>query len=304
MKSGGETVGRAREAIDAAGLSQAAAAREIGISDSAFSQWLAGKYEGDTGAVDAKVGRWLEARREREGLSLRLPDPPAWVETPTARLVIAGLAYAQMASDIAVIVGGSGCGKTVAARRYAGLSPQVWVATATAGARALGPCLGLVARACGLRPGRRPLARLESDICDRVRATGGLIVVDEAQHLSVRALDSVRGIHDATGTGVALLGGQPLYSRMAGRLSEELAQLHSRVGKLVLLGQPPQADVDALLAAWGVSVKRVRRTALEIAARPGGLRGLTKAVRYAHLRTGGKKPGARDIRDAWEEMGG
>ena len=300
-----ETVRRVREAIEPAGLSQAAAAKEIGISDSALSQWLAGKYGGDVAAVDAKAARWLKARREREGFSRVLPAPPEWVETKTANRIIAGLGYAQLAGDIAVIHGGAGVGKTVAARRYAARQPSVWLATVTAGRRALGSCLQLVARACGLRPGHRRIADLEEAVAARVAGTSGLLVVDEAQHLSVRALESLRGIHDATGTGLALLGGDPLYARMAGgRVSADLAQLHSRVGKLVRLRQPATEDVEALLAAWDVSVKRVRRTALEIAGRPGGLRGLTKAVRYAHLRTGGAKPGAGDIRKAWKEMGG
>ena len=298
------TVGQAREAIAAHGLSQAAAAREIGISDSALSQWLGGTYGGDTAAVGAKVARWLESRSEREGLSRTLPDPPGWVETPTAERITAGLGYAQLAGDITVVHGGAGLGKTITAERYASTRPSVWMATATAGSRALGPCLALAARACGLRPGHRRIAQLETDITARIAGTSGLLVIDEAQHLSVRALESLRGIHDATGTGLALLGGNALYARMAGRQSVQLAQLHSRVGKTVSLRAPVRGDVDALLQAWGVSVARLRSAALGIAAGPGGLRALGKAVRYAHLVAGGKKPGARDLRAAWTDMGG
>ena len=135
--------------------------------------------------------------------------------------------------------------------------------------------------------------------------TAGLLVVDEAQHLSLRALESLRGIHDATGTGLALLGNNPLYTRMAGwKRRAEYAQLQSRMGKLVSLGPPGPGDVEALLAAWGVSVKRIRRTAMEIATRPGALRGLTKALRYAHLLAGGRKVTAKHVRKAWKEMGG
>ena len=304
MKSGGEIVGRSREAIEAAGLSQAAAAKEIGISDSALSQWLASKYEGDTGAVDAKVERWLEARREREDFSRVLPASPEWVETKTAKRIMAGLGYAQIAGDIAVIHGGAGVGKTVTALRYASRRPSVWVATVTAGRRALGSCLRLVAGACGLRPGHRRIAELEEAIADRVAGTAGLLVVDEAQHLSLRALESLRGIHDATGTGLALLGNNPLYARMAGaKRRGEYAQLHSRVGKLVSLRQPSVADVDALLDAWGARGKRIRALALQIAAHPGALRNLTKALRYAHLWAGGKRLAARNLRDAWKDMG-
>ena len=297
--------GLARAELEASGLSQAAAARQIGISDAALSQWLGGKYAGDGPAVAGKVAVWLRSRRDRAGLADRLPEPPEWVETPTARRILAGLGYAQLAGDVAVVHGGAGLGKTCAAKRYASRQPSVWTATMTAGTRALGPCLGAVAAACGLGRSRRPLAQLEEGIRDRLARTGGLLVVDEAQHLTVRALDSLRGIHDATGTGLALLGGRPLYSRMlGGRSSEDLAQLHSRVGRLVSLGRPAVADVDALLGAWNVDARRLCAAATEIASGPGALRALTKALRYAHLLADGKPVLVRHLRAAWKEMGG
>ena len=306
-KNGKDTVARARAELEASGLSQAAAAREIGISDSALSQWLAGRYPGDPDAVEAKVAVWLDSRRRRAALGRRLPDPPEWVETPTARRILAGLGYAQLAGDVCVAHGGAGVGKTCAMRRYASRQPSVWTATATVVTRAPGPCLGVVAQACGLGgAGSRSLAQLEGDVRSRVARTGGLLVVDEAQHLSVRALDALRGIHDATGIGLALLGGQPLYVRMSGgRRTEHLAQLHSRVGRLVSLGRPTAEDVDALLGAWdGVDAARLRKASLEIASGPGALRALTKALRYAHLLADGGRVLARHMRAAWKEMGG
>src|ERR1035437_1267786 len=56
---------------------------------------------------------------------------------------------------------------------------------------------------------------------DRVSAimacgTGGLLVIDEAQHLSVAALDQIRSIHDATDLGIALVGNQQVYARLTG----------------------------------------------------------------------------------------
>ena len=112
---------RTRKALKDGGLTQALAATEIGISDSALSQWLSGKYGGDEAAVEEKVERWLEARGEREELLARLPAPPDWADTPSSQRAIAGLTYAQMAGYIAVIHGGASVGKTMAARRHAGL---------------------------------------------------------------------------------------------------------------------------------------------------------------------------------------
>ncbi len=44
---------------------------------------------------------------------------------------------------------------------------------------------------------------IEANIVERVRETRGLLVIDEAQHLTHRALDAVRSIHDAAGIGLA-----------------------------------------------------------------------------------------------------
>lgn len=150
---------RTRKALGEGGLTQARAAVEIGISAAAFSQWLRGKY-GDEAAVEEKVERWLASRAERAQLDARLPTAPEWVDTPTSRRVLSGLAYAQMAGDIAVVYGGAGLGKTLAARRYATHSPNVWVATMTPSTYTHWSCLERTAAACGLRSAHARAARI------------------------------------------------------------------------------------------------------------------------------------------------
>lgn len=58
---------------------------------------------------------------------------------------------------------------------------------------------------CDLRPGPSGgSARLEEELTGRLRDILGLLVVDEAQHLTTKALEGLRSLHDATGTGLAL----------------------------------------------------------------------------------------------------
>ena len=297
--------GQVRAALAAAGLSQARAAREMGVSDSAMSQWLAAKYPGDAAAVDAKAARWLRAREERASLARRMPEAPEWTPTASARRIEAGLSYAQLAGDITVIYGGAGVGKTLAARRYASQRPNVWIAAMTPAAQALGPCLERLALACGLRPANSRAARLEEELRDRLEGSQGLLIVDEAQHLGTRALEGVRSLHDATGVGLALLGNETIYSRLTGgRRAAEFAQLFSRIGKRVRLTRAAKADVEALLAAWPVEDAAAREAALEIARQPGALRGLTKALRLAALFAQGGPLEARHVAAAWKDLGG
>ena len=297
---------KCREAIRESALSQAAAAREIGISDSALSQWLAGKYAGDSDAVAERVKAWLAACAERASMSANLPEPPGWIETPSAVRIDAALNYAQLAGDVALIYGGAGMGKTMTARQYAAKRPNAWVATMTPAAYALGPCLDRVSEACGLRtPGGRA-AKIESSLRDRVAGARGLLIIDESQHLGLRALEALRGLHDATGGGLALVGNETIYTRVAGgRRAAEFAQLHSRVGKRVRLASPDRKDISLLLDAWSPAVTpEARKRAVSAALRPGALRGMTKVLRLAALYSRGEEIGGPHIEAAWAELGG
>ncbi len=295
---------RVRAALEAGGLSQARAAAEIGISDSALSQWLAGTYQGSRLAMDGRISRWLAARAEREALASRLPAPPAWVETPTARRIDAALSYAQMAAEVAVVFGGAGVGKTVVARRYAEMRPNVWLTTLSPAERSMSAALELAARACGLRPTDPRAARLKADLVARLTGTRGLLVVDEAQHLGRDGLEVLRAIHDQAGVGLALVGSELVYARLTGgRRTEAFAQLFSRIGKRVALARPTAADIDAIAAAWGLG-EAAGETVRRIGRQPGGLREVTKAVRLATLFADGEAVTSRHLRAAWRELGG
>ena len=95
------------------------------------------------------------------------------------------------------------------------------------------------------------------------------------------------------------MGGESLYVRLTGgSRSAEYAQLFSRIGRRVRFSRAGQGDVDALLAAWGLSDAAVRAAALDIARRPGALRGLTKTLRLAALLASGSPPPADEKTDA------
>ena len=304
--SPGDLRARAREALAAGGMTQARAAREIGVSAAALSQWLAGSYAGDSAAVDGKVRRWLDSLARGEALERELPAGPDWVDTPSASRVEAALSYAQLAGFLAVVHGAAGTGKTVACERYARQNPNVWLATMSGGAITPHACLRRVAAACGGRAREaKGAADLEDAIAARLRGTRGLLVVDEAQHLGVRALEALRYLHDATGIGVALVGGELLYERLTGGdRSSRYAQLFSRIGKRVHLPAPEAADAGALLAGWGVEGAAARREARRIAALPGGLRGLSHALRLASVFAAGEAVTAEHLRAAWADSGG
>ena len=280
-------------------------ARQIGVNYGRFNQWLNGTYQGDNAAVETQVEIWIDAYKERQMAERLLPTAPDWVPTPSGNRVIAALGYAQIAGDIAVIYGGAGLGKTTAIREYRRANPNVFHVTMTPATAGVVPCLEEVLEALGVRGVVGGAAKLQRAIIARLTGTQGLLAIDEARHLNVNALDAVRALHDATNIGLALLGNEAVYARMTGGTrAAYLDRLYSRIGKRVRLVRASQGDVDEILGAWKNVEKRCRKLLYEIAAKPGGLRGLTKVLRLASMISTGKKVGEDDVRASWRDLGG
>ena len=216
-------------------VSQSKVSKEAGISGATLSQWLAGTYKGNNETIDGKLRIWLEAHNARVAAGDQLPEAPEYVDTPTSSRVIATLGYAQVAGDIATVYGLAGLGKTTSCLQYREAHPNVWIATMSPACAGVVTALEEICDALGLAEfsGARRMSR---EIAKRVRDTHGLLIIDEAQHLSVAALDQIRSIHDATGIGIALVGNEGVYARMAGgRNAAQLDRLFSRVGKRLAL---------------------------------------------------------------------
>ena len=57
-----------------------------------------------------------------------------------------------------------------------------------------------------------------------------MIIIDEAQHLTVRALNHIRCLADESGIGICLIGNEDVYSKLKGTGKADFAQLFSRIG--------------------------------------------------------------------------
>jgi len=299
-----QLLAQVRDVMRDEGLSQSQVSSLAGVSKTRLNHWLAEKYTGQVAPIEQAIKRWLDSRRASAELESTLPAAPDWVETPSARSVISALAFAQMAGAVSVVYGGAGVGKTLAIRQYREQSPNVWVVTATPASSAPGSILTRIAHVLGIRASGA-VHVIEANIIERLRDTRGLLVIDEAQHLTSRALDAVRSLHDAAGVGLALVGNEVVYAQLTGgSRSVGFAQLFSRIAKRVRLSRPQTSDIDAMLDAWSISAPDARRVCHEIGKRPGALRGLSQTLRLASMFAGGGQPGTEHIRAAWKDLGG
>jgi DNA transposition AAA+ family ATPase len=295
-----------RAELKALGISQAQIARESDIHASVLSQWMGGTYPGDNAGVERKLAAFLAARRERALERSRAAAAPEWIDTPTSRRILTALTWAQAEGDIAVIYGSAGAGKTRSIQHYHRTAPAVWVATMTPSSAGVAGSLAEIAEAIGLEASGSPRAMFKS-LCKRLKETNGLVIIDEAQHLGVQALDQIRAIHDETGIGIALVGNEAVYARMTGgNRAAYLDRLYSRIGNRVRISPATQADLQAVATAWGLSYAPLKDLLTDIAGRGGAIRAVTKVLRRAAAMAAaaGEPIGQAQIAAAWKALGG
>ena len=282
-------------------LSYSAMAREAGLGESTFNAWLNGNYAGDHAKIAEKVTRWLDNRAEVQRTRSVLPKAPSFVLTPTVEQLLALLTYAQAVPTMAVVSGGAGIGKTSAIRHYQANNPNVFVMTGEPSVKSpfavlsyLGEVLGVTERAND----RRARATV-----DRLQGTGALLIVDEAHHYPTKVLDQLRYVFDQAEIGLALIGNAGIYARLEGESrSAQFAPLFRRIGMRLTLLRPEAGDVAALLDAWNVRDRDVRKVCADVAGKPGALGGLTMTLRMAYVIAGAEPVGEAHIRAAYRRL--
>lgn len=295
--------GRVRGTMVRLNISQAEVARRADIPASTLSQYMNARYNGDVGPVEDKLAKWLETQAATSEVTSLLPRLPDFVETPTGAKIIAALRYAQSARTITVIYGAPGVGKTKALRKYKRAASSVWIVTGDPMLAQLGALLDRIATVLGIQDARRDPASLRKAIIAKLMGSGGLLIVDEAQHLTDKAIEGVRSIHDAVnedvedgdmGLGAALVGNVSLYARIFGKgRGHDFSQVTSRIGKTVRIERVQDGDVRVIAAAFGLTGADELEAVREIARRPGGLRLVEKVVQQAWLLAGGEAPQGR-----------
>lgn len=237
---------RIRFHIQNEGLSQAAAARKIGLAPSTFSQWLRGRYEGDSERVARDVFDWL--RREQQRAQRPELGKDEVVETTVYKRIDTVLRMAHQERDVAVIVGDAGLGKTLALKQYEQEHPSSTVRievgaeyTAKSVAVALATELGA--------DGSGTIYSLMHDVYDRLEGTDTLVIIDQAEILPIRGLELCRRVHDVCDVGVVLAGMPRLRAHLQGSKAE-LKQLWSRVGFLRRVEELGDEDIAKLVATY------------------------------------------------------
>jgi DNA transposition AAA+ family ATPase len=226
------------ELMSEKGFSQAQVARGIGRSPAMINQYLQGKYAGDTATLETQVQQFIQRERDREKIRHLKPE---FIATYTARKGLEVCRLAHMDGEINVIYGDAGMGKTMVMREYAKKQSDAILIEADPGYTARVILEELCNR---LNVTRRGNLHDMSEACiNALRGSGRIILVDEAENLPYRALETLRRLHDKSGIGIVLAGMPRLILNLKGKRGE-YKQLYSRVGFALPMGNSlPEADI-------------------------------------------------------------
>lgn len=208
------------------GKSQRQIAKETGLSSSVISQFLKGTYPGDNQEVSKAIEQYLSISKDRLNIVLQAPF---YIDLQNTQETLFCCYYSNKHNAISLISGAAGAGKTTALKHYADTHTGVIFVTANACTTTATAILGLICKQLGKQiPARR--AALMNTLVEALSGTSRLIIIDEADHLSLDALQAVRNLNDEAQCGMVLSGNDKIYRQMLSpRRGYEFDQIRTRI---------------------------------------------------------------------------
>lgn len=220
-----------------------AVAKAIDISPSALSLWLKGSYAGNNDSIEKKVASYMQLIKERAESYAEETDFVRGISNSEKILDICRLAHVQ--KTMGLVAGRAGLGKSRALREYAKNNPDViYIEVDTAySSRELMREINIIVG----HNGKGHLNKLKNEIIDKLKGTGRLLIIDQAEYLGDKALDLLRTIHDKAGIGVILAGLPQLMQNIKGTGGVQ-EQIYTRIGAAFELSPLKNEDIKKLVA--------------------------------------------------------
>lgn len=253
--------------------SQNAAAKKIEVSPAALSTYLRGTYKGNIDNLENKLIEILETKESAENLQ-SVANATGYVSTSISTAVYETIQLCHLKGGLAIECGDAGIGKTMACKKYAEDHPNTAIYVT------VNPCLASVVAFLKLlctalnmpTTGRKDDMWLR--LCERMRGERKVLIIDEAQHLPIKTIESIRAFFDSyPEIGVCLCGNIETYTN-TGKSKEAFAQIRNRT-KLseIRHTQHIQAKDIALLFPRLAGQKKEIEFLLKIAKSEQGIRG-------------------------------
>lgn len=254
-------------------LSAAAVCKKIGISDSSYSAIKSGTYNGDVDKQMKKVIEYFETKQAAAEIYVGTD----YKDTSISSNVYKIIRNCQLQGGLAIACGDAGIGKTQACRQYyREHGTNCIYITVNPCIKSSKSVLELIGSKLNVSSGS--VSRLWLEISSKL-SDGMVIIVDEAQHLTRNAIDTLRSLCDSFDEngqtlGVCFVGNETTVSRLGGKQKAEFAQIRNRTKntRFYSVKQIKKSDIEMLFPDIRADAAAVEFL-LRIAQSPQAIRG-------------------------------
>lgn len=207
-------------------------AREMGISRTALSRYLSGKYDAEDSKVEPAVAAFLAEHGQTVEASR--PQPlalPKFFAGRDARDIVGLCSECHENRKLGIIVGRSGYGKSHTLKHYARMQRVAYIeCDDSMGCKDL---ITAIEEALGLPSTPGSIYKKKQNIIDFFGVNQGyLLIVDEADKLinkyTQKKMEILRSIYDAGGIGLVIAGEPKLESLIKGYLERFANRVDAR----------------------------------------------------------------------------
>lgn len=286
-------------------MSWPAITRAIGekMADSTLQLFAKGTYAGNNERIAETVARYRTTYEEQVALSFEAPNIPGFIKTKSAATFLGILSWAHRGRIVSVN-GGPGTGKSMAIKHYIATNSAAYVVNMSPTKAGVNNMLLEVLSAIGRTEDKGPPQQMSAAIRKFFHKHQGLLVFDEAQNLSEKAMEEIRSWWDATGVGIALFGNHHVVTKLSvDKGGVSMAQLTSRISWTHDQLLPKEEDILDILAEWGVEDPAQIKFLLARGSTAGGLRNVTMELEAANFLASseGRNVTLRDLKEAAEQ---
>jgi len=250
-----------------------------------ISQWLKGQYEPHQ-TMDIKVLELLEKEEAREKLTET--DVNDFAKTQISMTIWGLLDYIRKRRAVSMIYGDSGVGKTKSVVEWAKDKSDVILLTARPTLSTTKEIMKSLAEELKTKT-TGTQGDIARGVIKKLKGTDKMIIVDEAQQLTIKAIDELRSLNDdlETRTTVVLVGNHPLYEKINKKEEDELVLLKNRMS-VPLEVTTKQVTLEDIRKIFTTGDEEVLEILHKVSRTEEGIRGAVEFYTDAVHHVGGK----------------
>lgn len=207
--------------------SQNKACKAIGISAGVMSELKNGTYKGNSEVQFEKIANYFKMLDEKKDYYVA----KEYLPTSISERVRKDIRYVQLKGGLGVLAGDAGVGKTRGIKKFKKDNPHktIWV-TANPCLNSVKPILKRISSELGITS--KTNDEMYLNILSKLN-DGDVIIIDEAQHLSTKVIETLRGFTDyfadrGQNLAVVFVGNQTTMDRFGGRKEASFEQIENR----------------------------------------------------------------------------